>query len=135
MKYYLIGIKGSGMSGLAQILYDLGNEVKGSDVKDSLFCESKVLEKGIVIEDIDNMDYSKSDIVIVGNVFIDKIKIIDKEVLTYQEALSHFECYGSWFAACDLSCGQVCEFRYLSTYKRNNGHHCAPADGHRVSKI
>ena len=77
------------MSGLAQILYDLGNEVKGSDVKDSLFCESKVLEKGIVIEDIDNMDYSKSDIVIVGNVFIDKIKIIDKEVLTYQEALSH----------------------------------------------
>ena len=27
MKYYCIGIKGSGMSTLAQILYDLGNEV------------------------------------------------------------------------------------------------------------
>ena len=28
MKYYCIGIKGAGMSTLAQILYDLGNEVQ-----------------------------------------------------------------------------------------------------------
>lgn len=31
MKYYLIGIKGSGMSALASILYDLGNTVVGYD--------------------------------------------------------------------------------------------------------
>lgn len=31
MKYYCIGIKGTGMSTLAQILYDLGNEVSGFD--------------------------------------------------------------------------------------------------------
>lgn len=31
MKYYCIGIKGSGMSTLANILYDLGNEVTGYD--------------------------------------------------------------------------------------------------------
>ena len=31
MKYYCIGIKGSGMSTLANILYDLGNEVSGYD--------------------------------------------------------------------------------------------------------
>ena len=31
MKYYCIGIKGAGMSTLAQILYDLGNEVSGYD--------------------------------------------------------------------------------------------------------
>ena len=76
------------MSGLAQILYDLGNEVKGADVSDSLFCEKEVLSKGILIEDIDDMDYSDSDVVIIGNVFLDKIKIKDKEVLTYQEALN-----------------------------------------------
>ena len=29
MKYYCIGIKGTGMSTLAQILNDLGNEVSG----------------------------------------------------------------------------------------------------------
>ena len=31
MKYYCIGIKGTGMSTLAQILHDLGNEVSGYD--------------------------------------------------------------------------------------------------------
>ena len=31
MKYYLIGIKGSGMSTLANLLYDLGNDVVGYD--------------------------------------------------------------------------------------------------------
>ena len=31
MKYYLIGIKGSGMSALASVLYDLGNTVVGYD--------------------------------------------------------------------------------------------------------
>ena len=31
MKYYCIGIKGTGMSTLAQILFDLGNEVSGYD--------------------------------------------------------------------------------------------------------
>lgn len=31
MKYYLIGIKGSGMSALANLLYDLGNSVVGYD--------------------------------------------------------------------------------------------------------
>ena len=31
MKYYCLGIKGTGMSTLAQILYDLGNDVSGYD--------------------------------------------------------------------------------------------------------
>ena len=30
-KYHFIGIKGSWMSSLAQIAYDMGNEVQGSD--------------------------------------------------------------------------------------------------------
>ena len=30
-KYYFVGIKGSGMSSLAQVLHDLGNEVIGYD--------------------------------------------------------------------------------------------------------
>ena len=31
--YYFIGIKGSGMAPLATILYELGNEVAGSDIE------------------------------------------------------------------------------------------------------
>ena len=43
MKYYCIGIKGTGMSTLAQILSDLGNEVSGYD--DSV--EYKFTQKGL----------------------------------------------------------------------------------------
>ena len=31
MKYYCLGIKGAGMATLANILYDLGNDVEGYD--------------------------------------------------------------------------------------------------------
>ena len=43
MKYYLIGIKGSGMSALASLLHDLGNTVVGYD--DSL--EEKFTMQGL----------------------------------------------------------------------------------------
>lgn len=43
MKYYCLGIKGSGMSSLAQILHDLGNQVCGYD--DAL--EYKFTQKGL----------------------------------------------------------------------------------------
>ena len=41
MKYFCVGIKGSGMSTLAQILKDLGNEVSGYDdnSKETFTCE------------------------------------------------------------------------------------------------
>lgn len=50
MKYYCIGIKGAGMSTLAQILYDLGNDVSGYD--DSVeykFTQAGLDERGILI--------------------------------------------------------------------------------------
>lgn len=31
-RYHFVGIKGAGMSSLAQIIYDLGYEVQGSDI-------------------------------------------------------------------------------------------------------
>ena len=37
--YYFIGIKGSGMAPLATILYELGNEVAGSDIDKYIFIE------------------------------------------------------------------------------------------------
>ena len=50
MKYYCIGIKGAGMSTLACILHDLGNEVSGYD--DSK--EKKFTEKGLNKRNIKN---------------------------------------------------------------------------------
>ena len=50
MKYYCIGIKGTGMSTLAQILYDLGAEVSGyDDAKGHKFTQDGLEQRGIPI--------------------------------------------------------------------------------------
>ena len=50
MKYYCIGIKGSGMSTLANILSDLGNEVTGyDDTRYYKFTEEGLSKRGIKI--------------------------------------------------------------------------------------
>ena len=59
MKYYLIGIKGAGMSALGLILDDLGYNVVGyDDTKEHQFTEDKLIERGIKIytEDNDEID-------------------------------------------------------------------------------
>ncbi len=49
-KYYFIGIKGSGMSSLAQVLYDLGNEVIGyDDNKNHAYTEVELEKRNIKI--------------------------------------------------------------------------------------
>ena len=69
MKYYCIGIKGSGMATLAEILFDLGNEVSGyDDYKSYKFTQEGIDKRGINIyydsnHEIDNdtiVTYSKA---------------------------------------------------------------------------
>ena len=51
MKYYCIGIKGAGMSTLANILHDLGNTVTGyDDSKHYKFTEEGLKKRNIKIE-------------------------------------------------------------------------------------
>lgn len=45
--YHFVGIKGSGMSSLAQIMHDLGHEVQGSDIENYVFTEVALRNKGI----------------------------------------------------------------------------------------
>jgi UDP-N-acetylmuramate--alanine ligase len=47
--YHFIGIKGSGMSALAQVLHDMNCEVQGSDVEKTFFTQKPLEEKGIPI--------------------------------------------------------------------------------------
>ena len=88
MKYYFVGIKGSGMAGLALIIKGLGYEVAGCDINKDLFTQRCLLENNIEIQDIENMDYSNSDIIVLGNAYLDKYTFNDKKVITYQELLS-----------------------------------------------
>ncbi|MFZ4450697.1 UDP-N-acetylmuramate--L-alanine ligase [Salibacterium aidingense] len=47
--YHFIGIKGSGMSALAQVLYDMKYNVQGSDVEKQFFTQYPLEKKGIPI--------------------------------------------------------------------------------------
>ncbi len=64
MKYYCIGIKGTGMSTLAQILADLGNEVSGyDDAKDYKFTQKGLDDRKIKIYYDNDHDIDKDTIV------------------------------------------------------------------------
>lgn len=65
MKYYLIGIKGSGMSALALILNDLGYSVVGYDDEDGYqFTEDKLKERNIKIYTSDNDEMDENTVVV-----------------------------------------------------------------------
>ena len=69
--YHFVGIKGSGMSALAQILYDAGNEVQGSDIEKYFFTEEALREKNIVMLPFDEANIKEGMTVIAGNAFPD----------------------------------------------------------------
>ena len=65
MKYYLIGIKGAGMSSLALILNDLGYKVVGyDDMKEHSFTEDQLTQKGIKIYTEDNDEIDEHTIIV-----------------------------------------------------------------------
>ena len=94
MIYYFIGIKGSGMSSLAQIMNDLGYKVTGSDKPDHFFTEKGLIEKDIPFHEF-NPDMITKDMVIVqGNAFNDEHPEVKKahelglKIFTYQEMIA-----------------------------------------------
>lgn len=65
MKYYMAGIKGTGMSALALVLSDLGFDVVGyDDAKEHRFTEDKLIERGIKIYTESNDELDEDSIVI-----------------------------------------------------------------------
>ncbi len=92
MNYFLIGIKGSGMSALAKLLYDKNNYVVGSDVDTTFFTEIemreiRVLPLGTLL---DGYTY------IIGNAFVgcaDHIEAIKRgyEMYRYNEFIDSLD--------------------------------------------
>ncbi|MFD2828982.1 UDP-N-acetylmuramate--L-alanine ligase [Corticicoccus populi] len=68
-KYHFIGIKGAGMSALAQVLHDLGHEVQGSDIESEVFTEHQLRDKGIKILPFDAENIVEGFTYIAGNAF------------------------------------------------------------------
>lgn len=69
--YYLIGIKGTGMSALAGILKDLGYEVKGSDNDNHYFTEEELKEKNIEVLSYDSKNIQEGMYIIKGGAIKD----------------------------------------------------------------
>src|SRR5690625_2999139 len=69
--YHFIGIKGTGMSALAHILYDAGEKVQGSDVEEYFFTEDALRKKEIPMLPFSKNNIKENFVVIAGNAFTD----------------------------------------------------------------
>ncbi len=69
--YHFVGIKGSGMSALAHILFDMGETVQGSDIEKEFFTEKSLREKGITILPFNQENIKEDMTIIAGNAFND----------------------------------------------------------------
>lgn len=93
--YHFVGIKGAGMSSLAQIMHDLGNEVQGSDIKNYVFTEVALKNNGIKILPFDANNIQSDMVVVQGNAFPDTHEEVVKahelklEVIRYHDFLGH----------------------------------------------
>ena len=94
MIYYFIGIKGSGMSSLAQVMFDLGYKVMGSDKSEHFFTEVGLREKGIEILDFNKDNIKEGMIIVQGNAFNDDHEEVKRahelglKIYTYQEMIA-----------------------------------------------
>lgn len=93
MKYYCIGIKGAGMSTLANILHDLGHEVSGyDDVRSYKFTEEGLNKRNIPIY-YDAHDIDKDTIVTFSRAFredhkeIKRIKELGLTIRNYNDVV------------------------------------------------
>ena len=87
MKFYLIGIKGSGMAGLCHILLDDGYEVTGLDVDNYIFTQDNLIKRGVKIHSLNDTSFKDNYFVIVGHAFKDDflLKQLNKDNIPYLE--------------------------------------------------
>ena len=94
--FHFTGIKGAGMSSLAQILHDSANEIQGSDVEKWFFTEDPLHERKIPILHFDEKNIKPGMTVIAGNAFPDnhpeliRAKELGLEVIRYHDFLGNY---------------------------------------------
>ena len=94
--FHFIGIKGSGMSSLAQILFDAGEQVQGSDIDKYFFTEQPLRDRNIPIFTFDAGNIKEGMTIIAGNAFPDehpeiiRAHEIGLEVIRYHKFLGEY---------------------------------------------
>ena len=80
-KFYLVGIKGSGMTSLACVLHDLGNYVIGSDKEENFGFEEGIYNRNIKTLNFNKDNIKKGYTYIISNAYHDE----NEEVLKIKE--------------------------------------------------
>ncbi|MDA9469974.1 UDP-N-acetylmuramate--L-alanine ligase [Enterococcus sp. 5H] len=94
--HHFVGIKGSGMSSLALVLFEKGYQVQGSDVEEYFFTQRDLEKAGVKILPFNADNISKDMIVIAGNAFPDsheelvRSKELGAEVIRYHDFIGRF---------------------------------------------
>ncbi|MFJ8262483.1 UDP-N-acetylmuramate--L-alanine ligase [Rummeliibacillus sp. NPDC094406] len=94
--YHFTGIKGSGMSSLAQILFDSGEQVQGSDIETYFFTEEPLRKRNITILPFNQDNIKPGMTVIAGNAFPDshpeivRANELGVEVIRYHKFLGSY---------------------------------------------
>src|SRR5690606_38391012 len=94
--YHFVGIKGTGMSALAQVLHDMGLTVQGSDVEKYFFTQAALEKAGIKILPFQKENIKEGMTVIAGNAFpdtheeIEEAKRLNIPVIRYHSFLGKF---------------------------------------------
>jgi len=94
--FHFTGIKGSGMSSLAQVLFDSGVNVQGSDIENYFFTEKPLRDRNIPIFPFDADNIKQGMTVIAGNAFADdhpelvRAKELGVEVIRYHVFLGDY---------------------------------------------
>ena len=91
--YHFIGIKGSGMSGLATLLHDLGHQVQGSDIEDFLFTQVGLETRQIPLFPFNQAPIQPNMTVVIGNAFkthpeIERAHSVGAQCVSYHECLA-----------------------------------------------
>ncbi|WP_086313589.1 UDP-N-acetylmuramate-L-alanine ligase [Enterococcus sp. 7F3_DIV0205] len=94
--HHFVGIKGSGMSSLALVLFEKGYQVQGSDVDEYFFTQRDLEKAGITILPFNADNITKDMTVIAGNAFPDtheelvRAKELGAEIIRYHDFIGRF---------------------------------------------
>jgi len=116
MKYYFLGIKGTGMSALALLLTELGYHVAGyDDAKEHRFTEDKLVEAGIKIYSETN-DYMDSDTIVVRStaIFLDHPELLKAQEMNLQ-IYEYHEMLGKLSSKLNTVCISGCHGKTTTT--------------------
>ena len=113
--YHFVGIKGTGMSALAQIMHNLGYTVQGSDLDKHFFTEDRLRELGIKILPFDENNIKEDMKIIKGASFNDDHPEIKKAIELGLPIYTYAEMVGSLTKKFKTICVAGCHGKTTTT--------------------